>query len=185
METAERRARRLAYLKAYREANKERIAAQKKAWYDAHKEYCNQRSRENYAANKDRYDALNRQWVKNNPGKAAEYAKRFKERYPDKVAAERREYKQAKKGLVNANTRRRQAAQLRRTPAWLTDDDLWLMQQAYELARLRTIMFGFAWHVDHIYPLQGKRVSGLHVPGNLQVIPGAENCRKNNKYPLA
>lgn len=81
-----------------------------------------------------------------------------------------------------ARTRRRQAAKLMRTPAWLTDDDLWMMEQAYELAALRTQMFGFPWHVDHIIPLQGKTVSGLHVPTNLQVIPGAENVRKSNSW---
>ena len=83
---------------------------------------------------------------------------------------------------MNANTRKRQAAKIQRTPNWLTEDDLWLMQQAYELAALRTTMFGFPWHVDHILPLQGKYVSGLHVPNNVQVISGAENTRKNNTW---
>ena len=38
------------------------------------------------------------------------------------------------------------------------------------------------WHVDHIIPLQGKNVSGLHVFSNLRVIPGEENVKKSNKY---
>jgi hypothetical protein len=57
-----------------------------------------------------------------------------------------------------------------------------MMEQAYELAALRTRMFGFAWHVDHIIPLQGKIVSGLHTPYNLRVIPGVENVRKGAQY---
>jgi len=52
------------------------------------------------------------------------------------------------------------------------------------LAALRTKLFGFSWHVDHVLPLQGKKVSGLHVPSNLQVIPWADNVSKSNKFLL-
>jgi hypothetical protein len=72
---------------------------------------------------------------------------------------------------------------MQRTPSWLTEDDFWMMEQAYELAILRSNITGFAWHVDHIYPLQGKDVSGLHVPLNLQVIPWRDNLFKANKLP--
>lgn len=85
-------------------------------------------------------------------------------------------------GKVNAFTAKRRAALMQRTPCWLTPDDLWLMEQAYELAALRTKLFGFSWHVDHVVPLQGKRVSGLHTPLNLQVIPGFDNMRKANRF---
>lgn len=91
-------------------------------------------------------------------------------------------WKVSNPGKVNAHGAKRRAALLQRTPVWLTEDDLWLMEQAYDLANLRTKMFGFAWHVDHIVPLQGKTVSGLHVPINLQVIPGSNNIRKANSF---
>ena len=72
-----------------------------------------------------------------------------------------------------------------RTPKWLGIEELWLMKEAYKLAALRTKMFGFLWHVDHVIPLRGENVSGLHVPTNLQVIPAVENIRKKNSFVVA
>jgi hypothetical protein len=81
-----------------------------------------------------------------------------------------------------ARTRKRQIAKLKRTPKWLTPDDLFIIEEAYHLAKLRTETLGISYHVDHILPLQGKTVSGLHVPTNLQVIPAKLNLQKSNKH---
>ena len=81
----------------------------------------------------------------------------------------------------NADTAKRRSAKLLRTPRWLTKDHLWMIRQAYYMAKLRTKLFGFKWHVDHVVPLKGVSVSGLHVPWNLQVIPATQNIKKSNK----
>ena len=99
--------------------------------------------------------------------------------------AEKAAWARRNSGRVLAWTRQRQLAKVQRTPSWLVADDYWLMEQAYELAQLRTNIFGFPWHVDHTIPLRGRTVSGLHVPTNLQVIPGAENSRKGNRMGVA
>lgn len=80
---------------------------------------------------------------------------------------------------------KRRAAKIQRTPKWLTEDDLWMIAEIYDLAERRSIVTRIAWHVDHIIPLQGKLVSGLHVPSNLQVIIGSENRRKHNSWSIA
>lgn len=78
----------------------------------------------------------------------------------------------------------RKSAKLKRTPGWLTEFDKLKIKCLYQLAAMRTRESGYDWHVDHIIPLQGANVSGLHVPGNLRVIPALDNMRKNNQYEV-
>ena len=107
------------------------------------------------------------QWRKKNQAYVNEYSK---------------QYRDAHKDYFNFACQKRKITLIHRTPSWLTEDDLWAIKEAYVLAALRTKMFGFAWHVDHVIPLRGKNVSGLHTPINLQVIPAVDNLRKTNKY---
>ncbi|MEY5099605.1 MAG: Burkholderia phage Mica [Pseudomonadota bacterium] len=51
----------------------------------------------------------------------------------------------------------------------------------YAEARRISRETGVPHHVDHIIPLQGEYVSGLHVETNLRIVEGAENLRKGNR----
>jgi len=83
---------------------------------------------------------------------------------------------------MNAQSNFRRAAELRRTPAWLTQQDCQLTEAKYAMARWLGEVVGVAYHVDHVIPLQGKLVSGLHVPDNLCVLRGDLNASKGNKW---
>lgn len=100
------------------------------------------------------------------------------------AAAAKKRYKLNNPHKVRADTVKRRVTKMQRTPQWLSADDLWMLEQAYDIAALRTRLFCFKWHVDHIIPLQGRRVSGLHVPNNIQVIPALANLAKANKYTI-
>ena len=50
------------------------------------------------------------------------------------------------------------------------------------LVKLRESFTGIRWDVDHIVPLNGKIVCGLHIPENLRVIPKTDNIRKGNRF---
>lgn len=71
-----------------------------------------------------------------------------------------------------ADVRARQTAKLLRTPKWA---DLKEIQKFYENCPE-------GYHVDHVLPLRGKKVSGLHVMENLQYLPAKENQIKGNTY---
>lgn len=71
---------------------------------------------------------------------------------------------------------------LQRTPVWLTNEECLQVKSMYALAQIMSACTGETYHVDHIVPLQGKTVSGLHTPYNLQVILATENLSKGNKH---
>jgi hypothetical protein len=103
----------------------------------------------------------------------------------DKNRQKQLERQKLNPALYAAHTAKRRAALLQRTPKWLTDQDFADIKKFYALAHELSQAYGFLWHVDHIIPLQGKTVSGLHVVDNLQIIPANVNIAKNNKFEAA
>ena len=67
------------------------------------------------------------------------------------------------------------------TPSWLSREQKKEMKGIYQTARDLSKSIGISHHVDHIIPLKGKKVRGLHVPWNLQVITAGENLKKGNR----
>jgi len=116
---------------------------------------------------------------------AAQSDRRKTDEYREKVRPFNREYKKTNRGKYNAYHAKRSAAQLQRTPSWISQEDKKEMLGIYGRARQLTKMTGEPHHVDHIIPLQGILVSGLHIPKNLQILTALENMQKNNSFKVA
>lgn len=65
------------------------------------------------------------------------------------------------------------------TPPWADRNEI---KRVYIEAGLRR-QAGEDVHVDHIYPLKGKDMCGLHIASNLRIIPAKENLMKHNNPP--
>jgi len=76
----------------------------------------------------------------------------------------------------------RRSRKSKATPLWLNDTHLSEIKNFYWLAKDLTAVSGDTYHVDHIVPLKGENVCGLHVPWNLQVLPADINLSKGNRY---
>jgi 5-methylcytosine-specific restriction endonuclease McrA len=141
----------------YRNRCKECISLYMKSHYEQDKGKAKKRVYAWVEKNRSRHNEKCARWVKNNRGK------------------------------VNARTARRYASKKQATPKWVTKnlDYSWMISEAYDLALLRSKLTEQKWEVDHIVPLRGKNVSGLHTPWNLQVVLQTENRKKSNSFRVA
>lgn len=153
--------------KIYRDKNKDQANADRMIRYFANINIERLRVKEWWLRNKDTARQASKSWRLANPDAQKIAEKRWRLTNPHKHAA---------------MSAKRHAAKRNRTPAWLTLTHLAAINAVYKHASELTKVTGIVWHVDHIIPLQGETVSGLHVPWNLQLLPATENIKKGNRY---
>jgi len=153
----------------------------KKEWYSATKAQRLARMSEYYFKNKNTLQQKNKAWIDNNRDAYLTQKKEYRQANLEKSRSKSREWAKNNRPKANARSKKYKVSKLNRTPAWLTEFDLLKIQCLYQVAAMRSRESGQAWHVDHVVPLQGETVSGLHVPWNLCVIPAVDNLSKSNK----
>lgn len=91
-------------------------------------------------------------------------------------------YRESSKGKATRCSlqRQRESIKFNRTPKWA---DIEKIKAYYDICSFFNEVNGYIkYHVDHIIPLKGNKVSGLHVHSNLQILPAKENMSKGNRY---
>jgi len=135
------------------------------------------------AANPDKVKEYNQRWLAANREQRIEIVQSWRERNPEKVAAmwarAGQKWAANNKGKRNASVKARAYAKRQAMPAWADKEAI--AKFYIEAARL-TAETGVPHEVDHIVPLQGVNVCGLHVPANLRVISRSENRSKRNRF---
>lgn len=151
---------------AYREENKERSAEYTKSWVAANKERVKAIKAKSKAKLREETNRKLREKSAATPGWQNDRAVRWRKNNPDKA---------------RAALQKRRKAVVQATPVWFGELDNFVFAEANKLAVLRERVTGVKWHVDHVLPLRGKRVCGLHTWSNVAVIPALENIRKGNR----
>lgn len=134
-------------------------------------------SRDYHHNNRDAQLERMSRWAKENPEKNRANSQRWYEGNKEKANELRNTYRQNRwdehyRFVYRSYRGKRRAALMQRTPPWA---DLDAINVFYK-------MCPEGMHVDHIVPLQGKSVSGLHVIDNLQYLEARENLQKGNRY---
>jgi hypothetical protein len=143
----------------------------KSAWYEKNAESERTKAKqyhyENYEKNKEYRIKKANEWQNNNRERYKQIAKKCYEKTKYKKFAWQALARAAKRNAV---------------PKWVDYEVKQEIQKFYTEARVKTKETGINYEVDHIVPLMGENVCGLHVPWNLRVITRFENRSKANKF---
>lgn len=146
------------------------------------KDRVNKRTAEYYQNNKEKYLEYSRKWSSENPERSKARYLRYKHANLERCRERDEDYRLRNMDKDAARTAARRARKRQRTPPWLSEAHFAQINAFYSEATRLQKETGVKHHVDHIVPLKGETVSGLHVPWNLQVIPAKDNLTKSNKF---
>lgn len=181
------------WIKQYKTNNLEKIKAYNKQWHKKNPD----KDAAQRLKHRDKRLASLRAWKKKNPERVRELRRISAKRHPrlayrikwlaenvERSREHKRKWSREHPAEVRANTMRRLAVKLAAMPKWLTREQRGRITDLYCRCLVVTKETNIPHEVDHIIPLRGKNVCGLHVPWNLQLLSSSENRRKSNKFSV-
>jgi 5-methylcytosine-specific restriction endonuclease McrA len=154
------------------------MKVRKRAEYEKHRERYIRRATERYRSRTDEKREYDREYRRKNAEKLIALKAVWRAENAEKVRQIKAGYKKRHPHVGAADAMMRNARKRQATPTWLTEEHIRQIKEIYKAAAERR---GGPWQVDHIVPLAGKTVCGLHVPWNLRVILASENQAKGNR----
>lgn len=108
------------------------------------------------------------------------YAKAYRESNVEKIKEASKSYKQKNRPKLSRLQIEREQKIKQACPSWVTKEDKKWMDEIYKASKQIKDQYGVDTAVDHIIPIKGKTVCGLHVPWNLRVVTRSYNSQKLN-----
>lgn len=122
-----------------------------------------------------------REWYHKNRDRAIATNKAYRASHKQVVIQQQKLYRDTHKEVFAYHAACRRSLKALATPPWLTDEQKQEIKQFYGLTKDLSWLSESPLEVDHIVPIKGKNVVGLHVPWNLQILPKSLNQSKGNK----
>jgi len=148
---------------------------------DGYLPYCKtcEKSRVNsyYESNKKQLYETRKKYREENKIKSSDWSKKHYSLNKEKIRQTQKAYYEKNKAVFSQKCALRYARKTQQTPAWLNKGHVAEMEGFYTFCQ---IFKGF--EVDHIVPIKGKTVSGLHAPWNLQILTEEQNRAKSNNF---